>query len=268
MDLSTPIVMGILNVTPDSFFDGNRYQTEKNILNRAEDILNHGGSIIDVGGYSSRPGSKNITIDQELNRVIPAIDLIHRNFPEAVISIDTFRSKVAKEAIEIGGSMVNDISAGDLDSKMFDIISDLNVPYIIMHMKGNPQNMQNAPQYQNINQEIIYQFSKKINELSAKGIADVIIDPGFGFGKTLEHNYQILNQLEIYQSINAPLLIGASRKSMIHKLLEIDAKDALNGTTVVNTIGLSKGASILRVHDVKEAIEVITISSYTKEINY
>jgi dihydropteroate synthase len=264
IDLSSPIIMGILNVTPDSFYDGGVYTTVNKALARAESIIREGGTIIDIGAYSSRPGAADISPEEELKRLIPVIEAIRERFPDTIISIDTFRSGVAKESILAGADIINDISSGDLDPLMFKIIKELGVPYIAMHMKGDPQNMQNNPEYQDILQEIILYFSALVKELNGMGIADIILDPGFGFGKTLEHNYQILHHLEDFKLFQLPILVGISRKSMIYKLLNTNAKEALNGTTVINTIALLKGADILRVHDVKEALEVIKIVNATQ----
>ena len=261
IDLSSPKVMGILNVTPDSFFDGGNYKSKKDILTKAETILNAGASFIDVGGYSSRPGADHISLDEELHRVVPAIEMILEHFPEALISIDTFRSQVAKTCIEAGAALVNDISAGKLDEAMMPTIGELNVPYIMMHMKGTPQNMRQNTDYKDLLHDINYYFSERIQKARSFGIKDIILDPGFGFSKTLEQNYELLNKLELLKIAELPILVGVSRKSMIFRILETDAKNALNGTTSLNTIALMKGAAILRVHDVKEAMECIALTN-------
>lgn len=259
IDLTSPKVMGILNITPDSFFDGGKYTNEKAILYQVEKMLDDGATFIDVGAYSSRPGAKHISEEEELLRIVPVIKLLIKKFPEILISIDTFRSEIVKQCILEGASLVNDISAGELDKKMFSTIAKLQVPYIFMHMQGKPQTMQQKPEYINIVKEIIFYFSKKINELRKLGVNDIISDVGFGFGKTLEHNYQLLNNLELFKNNNVPMLVGISRKSMLYKPLEISPNNALNATTAANTIAIQKGANILRVHDVKEAVETIKI---------
>lgn len=262
IDLSNPKVMGILNVTPDSFYDRGSLKTEKDFLNHTEKMLLEGATFIDVGGYSSRPNAVHISEGEELNRVLPVIELLLKEFPKILISIDTFRSNIAKKAIESGACMVNDISAGNMDTNMFTTIAKLQVPYIIMHMQGTPQNMQKKPIYENVVKDIIYYFSKKINKLQKLGLNDIIIDVGFGFGKTMEHNYQLLKNLHLFKNLEIPVLSGISRKSMLWKLLDISAKEALNATTVANTIALQNDTSILRVHDVKQAVETIKIIQY------
>ncbi|MFP2996582.1 dihydropteroate synthase [Spongiivirga sp. MCCC 1A20706] len=259
IDLSSPKVMGILNITPDSFYDGGRYKNESDILFKTETMLNEGATFIDIGGYSSRPGAEHVSEDEELNRVIPIVTLLIKKFPEIIISVDTFRSEVAKKSIEVGAAIINDISAGNLDANMFGTIFEYQVPYIMMHMKGTPQNMQNDPEYDNLIKEMIYYFSEKSASARDHRINDIIIDPGFGFGKTLNHNYEILNNLELFKTLKKPILVGLSRKSMIYKMLNIAPKDALNGTTALHSIALLKGANILRVHDVKEAVECINL---------
>tara|TARA_B100000780_G_scaffold147339_1_gene102967 strand:- start:147 stop:1013 length:867 start_codon:yes stop_codon:yes gene_type:complete len=259
-----PIVMGILNVTEDSFFDGGYYLNEEQILARCEKMLEEGATIIDIGAQSSRPGATLIHADDELLKLLPIIKLLKTDIPQIIISIDTFWAKTASECIKAGAHIINDISAGEMDENMFDTIAKLQVPYIIMHMKGTPQNMQDNPTYNNIMTEVISYFDKKITLLKAKGVKQVIIDPGFGFGKTLAHNYQILNNLEQLNKFKLPVLVGISRKSMIYKLLDTSAREALNGTSITNTIALQKGASILRVHDVKEAMECIKITTFAK----
>ena len=251
--------MGIMNITPDSFYDGGKYKSDMAILLQAEKMLTEGASFIDVGACSSRPGGNQVTEDEELNRLLPVVELILKNFPEALLSIDTYRSEVAKHCIELGASIINDISAGKLDSRMIPTIGELGVPYIMMHMKGTPQNMQNQVHYKDLIRDIMYYFSERVALAKKNQIKDIIIDPGFGFSKTLEQNYNMLNQLELFQILQLPILVGASRKSMIYKLLETEPKQALNGTTVINTIALLKGANIIRVHDVKEAVECISI---------
>ncbi|MGB0862984.1 MAG: dihydropteroate synthase [Saprospiraceae bacterium] len=259
LDLSTPQVMGILNVTPDSFFDGGRYQNEKNTLSQVEKMLKDGASIIDVGGMSSRPGAEIISESEELKRVLPIIKLITKNFPQTIISIDTIRAKVAKESVEHGASIINDISAGSLDEALFQTVADLGVPYILMHMKGKPKTMQKNVKYDDILLEVTDFLIKKVGELRTLGVKDIILDVGFGFGKTVEHNYQLLKYMNQFQIMDLPILAGVSRKSMICKILDIQPKDALNGTTALNLVALQQGAKLLRVHDVKEATEVIKL---------
>lgn len=263
-DMNNPMVMGILNITPDSFYDGGKYITEQKILSRAEQILDEGAEIIDLGAYSSRPGATHISEEEETKRVISAIDLIHKKIPEAILSVDTFRATIAQKAVDHGAAIINDISGGNMDTQMFETIARLNVPYILMHMQGTPQTMQNAPQYKDVIEDVILELSKKINQLQQLGVNDIIIDPGLGFGKTLDQNYRIINSINRFRILGHPVLIGASRKSMIYKLLETSAEKALNGTTAVNTIALLNGASILRVHDVKEAVETIKIVNQLK----
>ncbi len=267
VDLETPKVMGILNVTPDSFYDGGSLKSDADILNRTERMLNEDATFIDIGGYSSRPGGEDIKIDEELRRVIPTIEEVLKNFPEAIISIDTFRSKVAKEAVLSGAAIVNDISAGNLDKNMMFTVGSLQVPYIMMHMKGTPKNMKSQTDYKDLIHDIIFYFSQKITEVKSHNILDIIIDPGFGFAKTIAQNYEILKNLQLFKIIDKPILVGLSRKSMIYKPLNSSAKDALNATTSANTIALHKGAKILRVHDVKEAVECIKINEMLN-INY
>ncbi|MDB9976430.1 dihydropteroate synthase [Flavobacteriaceae bacterium] len=265
LDLSSPKIMGILNVTPDSFYDGGVYSNENEILKQAEKMILDGVDIIDIGGYSSKPGAKKITIKEEEKRVLPIIKLIYKTFKKTIISVDTFRSEIAEKSINAGASIINDISGGDFDNNIYKIAERYKAPYIMMHMKGNPSNMQINPTYQNINYEIIKDLSKKIDFAQKKGVCDIIIDPGFGFGKTIEHNYQILNNLKLYKVLHKPILIGISRKSMIYKLLKTNPSKALNGTTALNTIALINGANILRVHDVKQANEVIKLCGFLKE---
>ncbi len=258
IDLTTPKIMGILNLTPDSFYDGGVFNKTDRALAQTEKMLLEGATFIDVGGASSKPGAVEISIDEELARVLPIIEEIQKRFPEAIISIDTYRSVVAQQAVATGAAIVNDISGGNLDAKMLGTVGALGgVPYIAMHMQGKPQNMQDNPSYDNVLVEMRSFFAAKIDEAHKAGIHDIIIDPGFGFGKTLDHNYSLLKNLSSMQMEGIPMLIGLSRKSMIHKQLEIEAADALNGTTVLNTIALQQGTQILRVHDVKEAQQAI-----------
>ncbi len=265
IDFQQAKVMGILNVTPDSFFDGGKYKGEKDLLQQTEKMLSEGATFIDVGGYSSRPGAIHITEEEELSRVLPVISLLIKNFPNILLSIDTFRSKIAQKSIEHGAAIINDISAGQMDENMFDTIAKLQVPYILMHMKGTPQNMQRDPQYTNVTLELISYFSDLQFQLKAKKINDLIIDVGFGFGKTNAHNFELLNNLKLFQELDTPVLAGLSRKSMLYKTLDITPQEALNSTTVANTIALMNGASILRVHDVKEAVEAIAIFNETEK---
>lgn len=267
IDLSRPKVMGILNLTPDSFYDGGKYKSERSILLQVEKMLVEGATFIDIGAYSSRPGAKDLSENEELNRITQTLELLIKNFPDILISIDTFRSNVAKICIETGACMINDISGGNLDKNMFETIAKLQVPYVLMHMPGTPQTMQKLTAYKDIVKDIIYYFSKKINQLSVLGINDIILDVGFGFGKTLDQNYELLQNLKLFESFDLPLLTGISRKSMIYKLLNITADEALNATSVTNTIALLNGSNILRVHDVKEAVETIKIVSKTYEIS-
>lgn len=251
--------MGILNLTPDSFYDGGRYKNERDILEQVEKMITLGATFIDLGAYSSRPGADDVSTDEELRRLLPVLDLVLDKFPEALVSIDTFKAKVAREALNQGAAMINDISAGQLDEAMLDVIAEHHVPYIMMHMRGNPKTMQELTSYDDLVQEIIYYFSERLSLARSKGIIDVIIDPGFGFSKTLEQNYKLLNNLDLLTITDRPILAGVSRKSMIYKLLGTDAQNALNGTTALNMLALQKGASILRVHDVAEAMECIQI---------
>ena len=268
MELQSPQVMGILNITPDSFYAGSRKQTEADILSRTRQILEEGASIIDIGAYSSRPNAEHISPDEEMQRLRTALHLINRDFPDAVISIDTFRADVARMCVEeYGAAIINDISAGQMDEQMFTTIAQLGVPYIIMHMQGTPQDMQTNPRYENLLKEVFFYFSEKVQRLRDLGVKDIILDPGFGFGKTLEHNYQLMNHLEEFSVFDLPLLVGISRKSMIYKLLGNTPEEALNGTSILNTIALLKGANILRVHDVKAATEAIAIVQKMKSCN-
>lgn len=256
-----PLVMGIINATPDSFYSGSRFRGAEEFVRIAEKMLNEGADILDIGGQSTRPGSEPISADEELERVIPAIEAIARKFPDAVISIDTYYSKVTRAAIDAGASIVNDISAGSIDDKMIGTVADLKVPYILMHMKGTPQTMQLNAVYENVTREVLDFFIAKTNELNQTGIIDIIIDPGFGFAKTIEQNFELLKNLPVFRMLDKPILLGLSRKSTIFKTLGKTSDEALNGTTVLNTIGLMNGASILRVHDVKEAKEAVTLFS-------
>ncbi|WP_445721656.1 dihydropteroate synthase [Flavobacterium sp.] len=267
IDLKNPKVMGILNTTPDSFFDGGKFNDEKKILNQVEKMLQDGATFIDVGAYSSKPGAEFVTEEQELSRLLPVLELILKHFPNIYLSIDTFRSNVAKRAVENGAAMINDISAGLLDDKMIETVAQLQVPYVMMHMKGNPQNMQSLANYDDIVKEMVFYFSERINTARRFGLNDIIIDPGFGFAKTLEHNYEVMRKMDYFSILELPLLIGVSRKSMIYKLLESTPQEALNGTTVLNTIALQRGASILRVHDVKEAMECVKIIEQLNTFN-
>ena len=257
-------VMGILNLTTDSFFDGGEYLCEKQIIKRCRTMLDEGASIIDIGAQSSRPGATQVSAKDELKKLLPIIKLLKNNFPSIIISIDTFWAETAHETILAGSDIINDISAGNMDKEMFNVIARHNVPYIIMHMQGTPQDMQKNPTYNNVVNEVVNYFDEKIKELKSLNISTIIIDPGFGFGKTLEHNYQLLNNLNAFKKFNLPLLVGASRKSMIYNLLDTTSEKALNGTSVINTIALQNGANILRVHDVKEAKECIKITTFAK----
>ncbi|WP_411894767.1 dihydropteroate synthase [Winogradskyella sp. A2] len=259
IELSSPKVMGILNVTPDSFYDGGKYKNESDILNQVESILEYGATFIDIGGYSSRPDAEDVSIQKETERVVPVIELIIKHFPETLISVDTFRSEVAKKSIEAGGALVNDISAGHLDKNMLATIGKLQVPYIMMHMRGNPKTMQQQTHYDDLVKEINFYFAECIVSAHAEKINDIIIDPGFGFAKTLEQNFELLNKMELLQIIGKPVLAGVSRKSMIYKTLNTSSDNALNGTTALNMVALQKGAKILRVHDVKEAMECVAL---------
>jgi len=263
IDLTTPKVMGILNVTPNSFYDGGKFTNDKTILTHVEKMLTDGAIFIDIGGYSSKPNAELVSEIEELSRVLPIIQKITTAFPNAIISIDTFRSEVAKQCIENGAALINDISAGSLDENMMQTVARLQVPFIMMHMKGNPQTMQSLAHYDNIVKEILYYFSEKVALARSFGINDLLIDPGFGFAKTIEQNFKVLNKLELFQMLELPLLIGVSRKSMVYKSLATTPELALNGTTSLNTIALMKGAKILRVHDVKEAVETVKLFQLT-----
>ncbi|WP_281644891.1 dihydropteroate synthase [Bacteroides zoogleoformans] len=260
MDLSTPCVMGILNVTPDSFYSGSRMQTEEEIACRAERILADGAGIIDIGAYSSRPDAADVSASEEMERLRFGLTILRKRCPNAVVSVDTFRADVARMCVEeYGVAIINDIAAGEMDADMFGTVAELNVPYIMMHMQGTPQNMQQHPHYDNLLKDVFQYFARKVQQLRDLGVKDIILDPGFGFGKTLEHNYELLAHLEEFRIFELPLLIGVSRKSMIYRLLGSTPQEALNGTTVIDTICLLKGADIIRVHDVKEAVETVKI---------
>lgn len=266
-DLSDPVVMGIINITPDSFYDGGRYQKKESVLDRVEEIIDQGGRMVDIGAYSSRPGAKLITSEEELSRLIPVINIIRKKYPELVISVDTFRSDIARILVgDYSVSIINDISGGEFDNKMFETVADLQVPYIIMHLKGTHSTMHNRHVYKDLTAEIMKYFSEKLVELTKLGVNDVIIDPGFGFSKTLDDNYELMRNLAVFRTFDLPLLIGVSRKSMIYKLLDIGPDNALNGSTVLHTYGLLGGANILRVHDVKEAAEVCRIYNKLKNL--
>ena len=264
IDLASPKVMGILNITPDSFYDGGKYKDENAILRQVDKMLEEGATFIDVGAYSSRPGAAHISEEEELKRILPVVDLLVKNFPDIILSIDTFRSTVARATISSGAALINDISGGNMDDQMFATVADLQVPYVLMHMLGTPQNMQKNPVYEDVTKEIISFFAAQIFKLHQLKLNDVIIDVGFGFGKTLEHNFEILKNLELFKSLDAPILAGVSRKSMLYKTLDISAQEALNATTSANTIALLNGANILRVHDVKEAVEAVKIVQQIK----
>jgi dihydropteroate synthase len=260
LDLSIPRVMGILNVTPDSFYDGGNYNSADEILGKVTDMIREGADIIDVGGISSRPGSKPVSEKEEINRIIPAINLIRDHFPDTIISVDTYRANIARTVVkDYSVEIINDISGGELDKAMFETIADLGIPYIFMHMKGSPLIMQTQTRYKDILAEMLDYFAIKIEQLRSLGIYDIVIDPGFGFSKTTEQNFYLLNRLNIFQVFELPVMAGISRKSMIYKTLKTDPSGSLNGTTVLNTIAILKGADIIRVHDVKEAIQVITL---------
>ena len=266
MDFSSPKVMGILNVTPDSFFAQSRKQTSKEIIERVKQIINEGASIVDLGAYSSRPNADDVSPKEEMNRLRIALEIIRNEFSDIVVSIDTFRADVARMCVEeYNADIINDIAAGEMDKEMFPTIASLGVPYIIMHMKGTPQNMQDTPKYDNLLKEVLYYFSEKVQKLRDLGVKDIIIDPGFGFPKTIEHNYELLNHMEEFQIFDLPILVGVSRKSMIYNLLGTTPQEALNGTTVIDTIALMKGANILRVHDVRQAVENVRIFEKMQE---
>ncbi len=259
VDLSSPKVMGIINLTPDSFYTDSRKQDIPAVLSRAEKMQTEGATFLDLGAYSSRPGAEDISIQQEMDRLLPAVEAIAQKFPGAVLSIDTFRSQVAEAAVQAGAHIINDISGGELDAGMFATVAKLQVPYILMHMKGTPQNMVQQANYENVFDEVFDYFTNKYYQLKQLGVKDVIIDPGFGFAKRSEHSYELMRRLEEFNRLRLPILVGISRKRMIYNLLGHSAEEALNGTTALNTIALTKGANILRVHDVKEAVEAVKI---------
>lgn len=261
IDLSTPKVMGILNVTPDSFYDGGNFKEDKTLLGQAEKMLSEGATFLDVGGYSSRPGATDIAESEELQRVLPAVQLVLKEFPEALISVDSFRGEVARQSVEAGAALVNDISAGLLDENMISTVAKLQVPYLMMHMRGTPQTMKTLTDYEDVTLEVLRYFSERITTARQAGINDVIADPGFGFAKTLDQNFELLKRLELFKNLGVPVLAGLSRKSMIYKIVNTTPQEALNGTTALNSIALLKGASILRVHDVKEAVECVRLVS-------
>jgi dihydropteroate synthase len=264
IDLSTPKVMGILNVTPNSFYDGGKHNEINSIMHQVDKMLSEGANFIDIGAYSSKPNAEFVSEEEEINRLIPIIKELVDHFPTILLSVDTFRANVAKAAVEHGVGIINDISAGLLDEKMLETVADLKLPYIMMHMRGNPQTMQSLTNYEDIVKEMIFYFSERIQKARSFGISDLIIDPGFGFAKTLEQNYEVLHKMELFSMLELPLLAGISRKSMIYKVLENSPQEALNGTSVLNTIAIQKGAKILRVHDVKEAVECIKLVSKLK----
>lgn len=259
IQLDSPKIMGIINITPDSFYDGGKSFSEKNILNQAKKMLSDGATFLDIGGYSTRPNADEISEKEEIKRVVNAIELILNKFPHALISIDTFRSEVAKRSVDSGAIMVNDVSGGTLDKKMFKTVAALKVPYILMHMRGTPNTMSKLTDYKNVTLDVLKDLSEKIASAHAAGINDIIADPGFGFAKTREQNFELMNNLELFKNLNTPVLVGVSRKSFIQKTLRVDVTGALNGTSSLNTIALLKGASILRVHDVKEAVECVKL---------
>lgn len=268
MDLSHPQVMGILNLTPDSFYSASRKQTEEEVINRVRQIIEEGGTIIDLGAYSSRPNAKDISTEEETERLRFGLEIINKTFPEAVLSVDTFRAEVARVCVEeYGVAIINDISAGEMDQNMFETVAQLNVPYIMMHMQGTPQNMQANPHYDDLVKEVFLYFAEKVDKLRQSGVKDIILDPGFGFGKTVDHNYELMNYVDDFRLFELPVLVGVSRKSMITRLLGVTPDNALNGTTALNTVALLKGANILRVHDVKEAVEVVKIVEALKRNN-
>lgn len=269
LDLSTPQVMGILNVTPDSFYAGSRSRTEAEIAARACQILDEGASIIDIGAYSSRHNAEHISPEEEMQRLRTGLEILNRNHPDAIISVDTFRAEVARQCVEeYGAAIINDISAGEMDEQMFPTVARLNVPYIMMHMQGTPQNMQKEPHYENLLKEVFMYFARKVRQLRDLGMKDIILDPGFGFGKTLEHNYELMAHLEEFGIFELPLLVGVSRKSMIYRLFGATPQEALNGTTVLDTVALMKGADILRVHDVREAVEAVRLIEKLKSVSF
>lgn len=258
----TPKVMGILNITPNSFFDGGWHHSLEKIEQQTEKMLQEGAAIIDIGAYSTQPNAPFVSEEEELERIVPVVKHLVNKFPDIVLSVDTFRAEVAKQTLDLGAAMINDVSAGNLDDQMMPVVGSFKVPYIMMHMKGTPQNMQQFTNYDDVMHEMIYYFSDKMAQAQQHGIIDVIVDPGFGFSKTLDQNYEVLNKLDLLQNLNVPVLSALSRKSMIYKFFETTPQEALNGTSVLNTISLIKGANLLRVHDVKEAVECVKL--YTK----
>lgn len=267
MDFEVPKVMGILNCTPNSFYDGGKYKTKTDFLKQTEKMLIDGASIIDLGAYSTQPNADFVTEDEELNRILPVASSIIKHFPEIILSIDSFRSEVAKQCIENGATIINDVSAGFLDEKMFEVVGKYKVPYIMMHMKGTPQNMQKFTDYDDVMKDMMFYFSERIATAKSFGIVDIILDPGFGFSKTLNQNYEVLNKLELLNEFNLPVLSALSRKSMIYKFLNTEPTEVLNGTTVLHTISLMKGAKLLRAHDVKEAVECVKLTQKIYENN-
>ena len=264
LGLKSPQIMGILNLTPDSFYDGGKYGSTQDILDKVGEMLKNGASIIDIGAYSSRPNAKHISEKEETQRLLPVIKLVVKEFPTAILSVDTFRSEIAKKVVALGAHMINDISGGNMDNNMFQTIAELQVPYILMHMQGNPQNMQDNPTYKNITEDVKQYFQLKLNLLNDLGAKDVMLDVGFGFGKTLQQNYELLRDLNEIKNLGCPILVGISRKSMLYKVLETTPDHSLNATSIAHTIALLNGADILRVHDVKEAVEVLKIcNQYT-----
>jgi dihydropteroate synthase len=265
LDLGVPKVMGVINITPDSFYSGSRVTDEKNIIRTAIKMTEEGADILDIGGYSSRPGAADISVEEEKNRVLKAVQIVSREIPDTIISIDTFRAEIAREAIGAGAHIINDISGGEADSNMFDIVEKMNVPYIMMHMQGNPRTMQKNPVYDDVVADILKWFGERIFRLQSTGVKDIIIDPGFGFGKTIDQSFEMLQRLEDFSVAGLPLLIGISRKSLIWKTLNITPDEALNGTSVLNAVALMKGADILRVHDVKEAVQAVRLINEIKK---
>jgi len=265
LDLSVPKVMGVLNLTPDSFYDGGKFKNEDEVLKQVEKSIHDGMDILDIGAYSSRPGADDISENEELKRQSLILEQLKKEFPDLIISIDTFRSKVAKESLDRGAHIINDISAGKLDDKMLELIAEYQVPYIMMHMRGKPQTMKQLTDYEDLVKEVVFYFSERIGEARSKGINDLIIDPGFGFAKNITQNFELLNHLKVLKNLDVPMLTGLSRKSMIYKTLSIDAKEALNGTTALNMVALMNGSSILRVHDVLEAKQCVTLYQKLKE---
>ena len=259
VSLDEPQVMGILNVTPDSFFATSRCRSEEEIRQRVCMMRREGATMVDIGAYSSRPGAEEVSVEEELRRLLPAVGIVREEWPDAIISVDTFRAEVARQAVEAGADIINDISGGEMDKDMFRTVAELHVPYILMHMQGTPQDMQKAPHYDNLMCEVFRSLGERVEELHEAGVADVIVDPGFGFGKTMAQNYEMMARLGEFHLLGCPILVGISRKSMVYRLLDATPEESLNGTTALNTIALMNGASILRVHDVREAVEAIKI---------